>query len=219
MQLLPALRRKWDSLFWTQYRFRIPRRTLPPVLVRPLQDEDITVCHEIYKLNEPLHFPPGYFEHFCHTLTNGKTLFMVVEEKGKVLGFAGICMHTPPAQNSVGLTFGMVYPEAQRRGIGTVLLLARLAILPMPKSGYILYMSPIANSQPFFRQFGFGFVRHFRDHKSDLVMDSFSLIVRRPGLRQCREKLKNSNVTVESDVKIPVVGLVKGEDRLFRPAQ
>jgi len=217
MQLLPALRRKWDSIFWTNYRFRIPRRVLPSVWVRPLKNEDIAICHEIYRLNEPTHFPSGYFEHFCQALTNGKTLFIVVEEEGKVLGFAGVCMHTEPAQNSVGLTFGMVHPEAQRRGIGTVLLLARLAVLPTPKSGYCLYMSSIANSQPFFRQFGFGFVQHFRDHKTGILMDSFSLIVRRAGLRQCRDKLKISNVMVETDFKIPVVGVVKGEDGLFRP--
>lgn len=217
MQLLWAIRRKWDSLFWSHYRFRIPRRVLPPVLVRPLKNEDVATCHEIYRLNEPTHFPPGYFEHFSQALTNGKTLFMVVEEKGKVLGFAGICMHTEPAQNSVGLTFGMVHPDAQRRGIGTVLLLARLAVLPIPRSGYILYMSPIANSQPFFRQFGFGFVRHFWDHKTCIIMDSFSLIIRQAGLRQCRDKLKISNVMLETDLKIPVVGVVKGEDGLFRP--
>jgi hypothetical protein len=48
-------------------------------------------------------------------------------------------------------------------------------------------------------------------------MDGFSLIILRAGLRQCRDKLKMSNVMLGTDFKIPVVGAVKGEDGLYRP--
>ena len=209
----------WDSVAWTSYKFRIPQGMLPPVRLRPLCPDDLDVCHEIYRRNESDHFPPGFFERFCRRLTSEQVLFIVAEQEAKVVGFGGVTLHPVPGQYSVSLSFGMVHPNSQRQGIGTVLFLARLSALPTPGKAYTLTMSPIANSQTFYRKFGFGFIRSYRDTVSADRFDLFGLIIRAPDLQKCRDKLAASGVVLEIHRPVPVVGITKSEDGMYRVSE
>jgi hypothetical protein len=45
--------------------FFVPeKRLLPACCVRSIKESDFEVCEEIYRRNEPTHFPSGYFGKF-----------------------------------------------------------------------------------------------------------------------------------------------------------
>jgi GNAT superfamily N-acetyltransferase len=54
------------------------------------------------------------------------------------------------------LTYGMIDPTWHRRGAGTLLLLARVAILPEPAPWGVLKMTNVQSAAPFYQRFGFG---------------------------------------------------------------
>ena len=209
------LQRLWDRGAWGTYPFRIPRRKLPPVLVRAFRPEDTPACHEIYRLNEPGRFPDGYFAHFSKFLTSGKALFLVVEEDLGVSAFAAVSMHPPPIQSNINLTFGMVHPKEQRRGLGTVMLLARLAVLP-DSPRYILSMAPVAPAQRFYRQFGFGLVGTFQDYDIGDTFDTFGVTIRLRDLQNCRKKLQDNGVRLDVPDAVPECPIARMKDGTYR---
>jgi [ribosomal protein S18]-alanine N-acetyltransferase len=196
--------RGWDRFAWRAYRFQFPKSTLPAVHVRSFRKSDLDACCEIYRLNEPENFPEGWFDHFRKWLTGGRASILVVEGNGEVVGFGGVTFYLPVSKKAAGLSFGMVHPHAQGRGIGTVLLLARIAVLPEPDGVYALSLSAIPKSESFFRKFGFGFVRSFRYMETGDLFNSFAILIRRRDWRRCRVLLNNSGVTLPTETVVSV---------------
>jgi len=72
----------------------------------------------------------GYDGLFAEWLRSGKSLFVIIEAEGRVVAFGGINAMQRKWLNLASLTFGMVHPDHHRKGFGTILLFARLALLP-----------------------------------------------------------------------------------------
>jgi GNAT superfamily N-acetyltransferase len=120
-------------------------------------------------------------------------------------------------QQAVSLSFGVVHPHHQRKGIGTALLLARIAILPKPQDFYCVSMSPLPNAQPFFRKFGFGFVASYNDRDSQLVFDLFAVQVYLRQWKQAGDLLRRSGIKL--DIQNPIPAMVSSSDASHVPWQ
>jgi [ribosomal protein S18]-alanine N-acetyltransferase len=139
--------------------FSLPARrsALPPCAIRALASEtDVESCEAIYRLNEPDRFPEGSRSTFREYIRNRqKALFLVAESGGAIVGFGGITMDRRGELEVAHLVYGMVHPAHQGQGIGTALLLARMAVLPVPRRWWTVLFIPIAGSQSFYGRFGF----------------------------------------------------------------
>src|SRR5258708_5455550 len=100
-----------------------------PVQIRTYSPDDVVACRELYALNEPGRFPPGVLPEFEASLHSEGRLFLVAEKDGIICGCGGIAVAST-AYNQASLFFGLIHPQHQRQGLGTTLLLARLALLP-----------------------------------------------------------------------------------------
>src|SRR4051794_1743611 len=119
---------RWiNRLFRARWRFELPpmRSLPPPSVIRPMEVRDRGACETIYRLNEPKRFPPNYFDLFADKLREGGSSVLVAEIDGVVRGLGAIRIVRYPILDVASLTFGMVHPEYQNRGLGTALLLAR----------------------------------------------------------------------------------------------
>ena len=130
---------------------------IPSSTVRAFSKQDLEVCRNLYVLNEPDRFPPGYLQTFTESLESPAQLFLVVELHGQIAAVGGIC-RTPESPQGCSLLFGMVHPDLHRRGLGTTLLLARLAVLERPAGVWWAFLSSAGGSSTFFERFGF---RHY----------------------------------------------------------
>ena len=133
------------------------RAALPPCTIRALAGaDDVEACESIYQRNEPGRFPEAARSDFlAHIRSRDKALFLVAEVDGAIVGFGGITMDRKGKLEVAHLVYGMVDPAHQRRGIGTALLLARIAMLPAPRRWWTVLFVPIAGSESFYQRFGF----------------------------------------------------------------
>src|SRR5690242_7316213 len=100
---------------------------LSPMTFRRIETADIPQCLQIYKLNEPGRFPEGVIDKYEKALREQNSYFLVAEKDGRIVATGGIHRFLRP--HVATLCFGLVHPEHQGKGIGTALLLARLALL------------------------------------------------------------------------------------------
>ena len=147
---LASLFREHDAFYVAR-----PGQPLPACTVRMVGPEDYADCEEIYRLNEALHFPTGYFERFSRSLRGDNALYLVAVADGKVCGLGGIARVQARGADVAGLMFGMVHPQVKRQGYGTVLLLSRLALLSPPRKVWFITLSTIGGSESFYGRFGF----------------------------------------------------------------
>jgi N-acetylglutamate synthase-like GNAT family acetyltransferase len=122
--------------------------------VRPFSKQDLDACRNLYELNEPGRFPPGYLQTFTESLESPAQLFLVAELHGQIAAVGGL-YRTPESPQGCSLAFGMVHPNLHRRGLGTTLLLARLAVLARPAGVWWAFLSSAGGSATFFERFGF----------------------------------------------------------------
>ena len=154
-----TFRERLAELFQLPPRFVLDEGFRPSVdcRVRPLRHPDKERCEEIYRLNEAAHFPAGFFDKYRERLNSPKILFLVAEVGGGVCGVGGIRVERPSLPVAL-LTFGMVHPAMKGRGIGTALLLARLAAVPESLLPCTVAMTAVGGSNTFYERFGFRFL-------------------------------------------------------------
>jgi N-acetylglutamate synthase-like GNAT family acetyltransferase len=153
-----SLRNWFGTLFARSGRLRIPPRKidLPACSIREARDADIAACQSIYRLNESKHFPLGNSGAFDNWLINRRASILVVESQQTVVAVGGINITRSRFVNLAILTFGMVHPDYQQRGFGTVLLLARLLLLPDTRVPRMLLITTVrTTSSTFYSRFGF----------------------------------------------------------------
>ena len=167
------MRWPWSSRVDPSPRFHVPdRRTpLPACTLRALHADDHAACEAIYRLNEPGRFPPGVFPEFSAWLRDGRCAVLAAERDGRLCGFGGIQLRKTAQSHLAWLSFGMVDPACQRQGLGTALLLGRLALLPPAALPCTLAMSNVGGSDSFYRRFGFRFWRKLPSGRLQIPLD------------------------------------------------
>jgi hypothetical protein len=96
------------------------------------------------------------------------------------------------------LSYGMVHPKHHGRGIGTALLLARLALLNPNRLSYYVCIFALKKSIGFYRRFGFGAFQPWKDWHGDLH-PSGCLIFSNAEIRRCRAMLNEHSIIVPQD--------------------
>ena len=110
------------------YRFNA---AFPKTRVRLYAEDDFDSCCELYKLNEEGKFPVGYISVFENYLKSESCLILVIEEEGRVVGTGGISLWKfTDEYTTASIAFGLIHPDFQRRGFGTLLFCIRLCYLP-----------------------------------------------------------------------------------------
>jgi N-acetylglutamate synthase-like GNAT family acetyltransferase len=186
----------WIKRVWTDRSRFVPSvagERIPSALVRALSRKDVDACCEIFQLNQPHHFPDGFFSEFTATLQSDKHLYLVAEEFGEVVGLGGIYL-TPELSGGSTLVFGLVHPNRHRQGFGSALLLARLSVLPRPAPRSWVHLSSGGTSDDYFRRFGFEHYARMTIPPSMHPFDCYRTFLEEAEWRECSSILARRGV-------------------------
>lgn len=126
---------------------------LPPGLViREFTDDDKAACLDIYRSNEDL-LPPDLADAYADWLDIGTSYMLVVELNGEILACGGL--EIDGSKNSNQMNCGLVRRGHHRKGLGTLLTLTRLALVPQDHDPAFVGMETSIQNEPYFNKFGF----------------------------------------------------------------
>lgn len=133
---------------------------LRPCIIREYRHEDFDACVDLYRAHVPGTLPAQMLPHYEEFLRTGTSYLLVVDENDKITGTGSLTLQGDA--NGAALAYGIVHPDAQRQGLGSSLLAARLSLVDPETwpARVVLETSPMAGD--FFAQFGF---QLFRTHK------------------------------------------------------
>lgn len=169
---------------------------LSPLEFRRLQTSDIPECLEIYKLNEPGRFPEDTIGQYEKSLRTQSSYFLVAEKKGRIIASGGMAYFQNPYLAI--LCFGLVRPSDHGTGIGTALLLARLALLKEDELVHRVFIFAVEKSFGFYQRFGFQPTRSWRDAKGNEHPSGY-LVITNAEVQQCRRLLADHGISVPHD--------------------
>jgi predicted N-acetyltransferase YhbS len=169
---------------------------LSPMVFRRFDETDLNHCVELYSLNEKGRFPQGVIEQYRKSLAEQESYYLVSEMEGRIVASGGVSYWM--RENMVVLCFGLVEPQHQGRGIGTALLLARLALLKPKPWNYHVMIFAVEKSFAFYRRFGFYDFTPWQD-ASGAKHPSGHLLLTEREIRRCRALLEAHNISVPQD--------------------
>lgn len=166
-----------------------------PAKIRFFSPKDLAGCCELYRLNEPDRFPTGGLPDYEKALCTKSSVFIVIEENSEVIATGGVTVSRTPQMEFGILSYGLVHPTRQNQGLGTTLLLARLALLPDDIDGVGMFVVP--KSRRFYERFGFS-SRATPRVKPDGTVPLY-VDVAPDLLGQCRILLSNNDAVLPSE--------------------
>ena len=117
--------------------------------VRLWKPEDTQACLEIYQMNAPGRFPAEVEQEFEEVLKKDDCAMLVIEDHGRVVACGGLSL----AGSEGTLFYGLIHSEFQKKGIGRLLLLSRLARIHGPE--VIVNICAVDDSVGYYERFGF----------------------------------------------------------------
>lgn len=162
------------------------------VSFRVMDDADIPLCLSLYRANEAAHFPRGFFDDYEARLRGRQFLNLIATRDGEAVGCGGLVYD---ATGNAWFCFGMVSPAHQRKGIGTALMLARLALLTPVENWCAIAITAVRGSVSFYRRFGFMFLPATTDRNGTLHSIAF-LDVPAAEVEACRLLLAERRIIV-----------------------
>jgi hypothetical protein len=112
------------------------------------------------------------------------------------MAIGGVSYYVHP--NIAVLCFGLVDPKAHGLGLGTVLLLSRLALLNDQRPAYQVLIFALESSIGFYRRFGFKSYTPWSDPDGN-THPSGALLITARQIRQCHALLERHGISVPSD--------------------
>ncbi|MBW7469364.1 N-acetylglutamate synthase-like GNAT family acetyltransferase [Pontibacter aydingkolensis] len=94
-------------------------------MIRLYTEKDKVEVIELLRLNTPLYFAPEEESDLIHYLNHEIEDYFVVEENGRIVGSGGINYF--PDAGLTRISWDIIHPEFQGKGIGKKLLLHRIA--------------------------------------------------------------------------------------------
>jgi predicted N-acetyltransferase YhbS len=175
---------------------------LSPREFRRFDRKDLSQCLELYAIIEPGRFPEGVARQYEKSLSEERSYHLVTESNRQIIASGGISYYT--RADWVVLSFGLVRPSHQGQGLGTALLLSRLALLKPCRSPYHIFIFAVEESFGFYRRFGFRDSQPWRDGQG-AQHPSGHLLLTGSEIRRCRKLLSSSGIVVPRDeVEIPL---------------
>ena len=128
------------------------------VSVRPYAPQDRMACLAIFDGNTPDYFGPSERTEFAAFLDAASVNYLVLETAtGVIVGCGGY--YVKSSGGVAGLAWGMVDRAWHKRGLGRVLLDARLALLRRFPDAALVRVNTSQHSRGFFERCGFRAVR------------------------------------------------------------
>lgn len=184
----------------TQARFVPPasRDIRVDVQFRQLLPSDRDACLGIYRDNEPGRFPDGVLPQFENFIARQDYLKLVCCKGNDIVALGGITAIPGLLALQAWLVFGLVAPSYQSQGIGTTLVLARLAALPSPTRPVRLFLSNVAGSVGFFARFGFQLQGQMAVPPSGQGIDVCSAMLDADGWATCRKLVADIGIDFDT---------------------
>jgi len=133
------------------------------LLFRPYEENDRAACLDIFDGNVPRYFDRSERAGFTEDLerSGSRTPYFVLIQHARIIGCGGLVISSDGTRS--GLSWGMVDPAHQRRGMGAALLRYRLAYLQTMPLMRAVELSTSQHTQGFYQRFGFAVVDVVRD--------------------------------------------------------
>ena len=129
-----------------------------PLAIRPFVRADEAACLAIFDGNTPRYFAPAERPEFVRFLeTSTSPYFVATAQDGSVIGCGGYSVDSNAV--SANLTWGMVQRSWHGRGIGEMLLLARIAAIEASPTVALIRATTSQHVRGFFERHGFKLVR------------------------------------------------------------
>ena len=151
----------WLTLaFSSAAKFRIASRSEPPLILPPIEklprdivvrhfrEDDRPSCQAIYETNAKSLPPLPELLH--RSIDENAAGFLVAEREGKVIACGGLTIY--PERRHAALWMGLVDQACHRQGVGTLMLLSRLALTGDFET---VGLETTARTAPFYEKFGF----------------------------------------------------------------
>jgi GNAT superfamily N-acetyltransferase len=193
----------FDKLLWW-LRYPWPRSAIEgrilPLRFSVCPPERISECLSLFQRNEPHGVPSDDRECYRSGLQDGRFLTLIVEEGERLVGTFGI--HYTPMRYEAWLCYVLVNPDDHRRGVGTTMLLAALALLPENQSEFSLWIAALPTAAGFYYRLGFVRLGEF-EHSSGQLHQVASLRVTFEMISSCRAWLKAAGASLPTSYVIP----------------
>lgn len=129
---------------------------LVPCRIRKCEERDWPELERFYRAQEGKTIPHGCFEQFQQNMRSSS--YLVAEHQDILVAGGGLVYDSEFVR--ARLTFGIVRPESQRKGIGTTMVLARLSLIPAESVCTEVRLTATEWSKPFLERFGFGWLAY-----------------------------------------------------------
>ncbi|PWU16339.1 MAG: hypothetical protein C5B50_13740 [Verrucomicrobia bacterium] len=143
-------------------------------------------------MNEPGRFPEGVKQDYEICLKEGRAYILVAEKNGQIIASGGVFYTI--RTNIAGMCFGLVHPDYQGKGIGTSLLLSRLALLNPAEDPQHVVICAVEKSIEFYCRFGFIPGAPWKD-KHGQQHPSGHLVITGEEIKKCRNLLASHHVS------------------------
>jgi len=163
---------------------------------RRFEAGDLPSCVELYALNERGRFPDGIMEQYRNSLAAQKSYYLVCEKDGRIVASGGVSYWI--REDMAVLCFGLVHPDFQGRGIGTALLLARLALLNPSRATYRVLIFGVERAIKFYRRCGFQDFTPWQDPNGGKHPSGYLVLTGRE-IRRCRALLQAHQISIPQD--------------------
>lgn len=184
------------NLIWS-LRFPWPRSAiegrLRPVQISLCTEGRFLECMDLHDRNAPHGVPLDHREEYLSVLKGGDVLTLVVEDQGQLVGTFGIQYGSIP--ETFTLCYVLVSPDHHRRGIGTTMFAAALALLPAKHSDLTLCIAALPTASGFYGRLGFHEAGEYR-LASGLMLELGVMPVTSLMSRSCRGWLSEAGATL-----------------------
>jgi len=163
--------------------------------LREYSPEDLEACIEVYRSNEPDFVSPDGLQNFIDFLQAGTSYYLVIEHAGDVIGCGGL--ELVGDSDNAWLMHGMVHREYHRRGFGTTLLAARIALLETDERPIELWARANSPVIPFYGRFGFRLDRILLDsHATRRAPPGLCLQIEPQDILDVRDALEERSIRI-----------------------
>lgn len=141
---------------------------LQPLRFSYCPEERHAECVSLLERNVPHGVPEGEADAYLSSLRAAGIRTIIAEDAdGQLVGTFGLGrVH---GINDFWLSYVLVAPERHRRGIGTTLVIAAMAMLPENEGDLRLFMAALPAAVEFHAPFGFSFFKD-RPHREGVVL-------------------------------------------------
>lgn len=126
-------------------------------MIRPYRETDKPALLALLRLNTPAFFAPEEEADFDRYLANEASHYFVLEEAGRIAGCGGYNL----LQNNTRahLSWDMLHPELQGKGLGSALTLFRIAEIKKHPGVQTLVVRTTPQAAGFYLRFGFSVIQ------------------------------------------------------------